>query len=286
MSFLPDETLNHLRHLHAADGAPEPRYELGPELGRGGMGVVYDAWDSCLERHVALKVVDALPEPADEARILARLEHPGLVPVYDAGTLPDGRSFYAMRLVTGRRLDEFLGGEPRLAPRLRLFEKICEAVAFAHGRGVIHCDLKPQNIMAGAYGEVFVLDWGIARRTGHPSQGFGTPPYMAPERESLDARSDVYSLGRILEGLAAPAPPAPLASIIGKAAAPAPEDRYPSVQALAEDVARFLDNLPVGAHRDTPGERAARFIRRNQVLLLLLGSYLVVKLAIFSWPRP
>src|SRR5664279_1532147 len=111
------------------------------------MGIVYRAWDSLLERPVALKVLDSGYAINQEAKLLAQLEHPGLAPVYDAGEFPDGRVFYAMRLIHGQRLDQYLGREQSLPARLRIFEKICEAVAFAHHRGVIHCDLKPQNIM-------------------------------------------------------------------------------------------------------------------------------------------
>ncbi len=284
MSFVPDGTLDHLRNLAEGD-APAARYELGPEIGRGGMGVVYEARDTWLDRAVALKVVEAQPEPAGEAKTLAQLEHPGLVPVYDAGTLPDGRPFYAMRLVRGRRLDEFLREEAGVPARLRIFEKVCEAVAFAHDRGIIHCDLKPQNIMVGGYGEVFVLDWGVARRTGIDGAAFGTPRYMAPEREGLDARADVFALGRILEDMAGEGTRPPLASIIRKSLAERREDRYARVQALASDVACYLDGLAVSAHRDTAWERTARFVRRNQILLLLVGSYLVVKLAMFWLAR-
>ena len=95
--------------------------------------------------------------------MIAGLEHPGIVPIHDVGTLPDGRVYYVMKLVQGRRLDQFCAGEPDVIARLRVFECICETVAFAHARGVLHRDLKPQNIMVGSFGEVLVLDWGIAR---------------------------------------------------------------------------------------------------------------------------
>ena len=100
----------------------------------------------------------------NEARVLARLEHPGLVPVHDIGTLPDGRLFYVMRLVRGRRLDEHARQERSLPALLRLFERVCEAVAFAHAQGVLHRDLKPANVMVGPFGEVLVLDWGLAKQ--------------------------------------------------------------------------------------------------------------------------
>jgi serine/threonine-protein kinase len=283
MSFLPDRTLDRLRRLTLPEETSSERYRIEREIGRGGMGVVYEAWDALLERSVALKVADALPEPAEEAKTLARLEHPGLVPVYDTGTLPDGRVFYAMRLVRGRRLDEFAQEEKALPARLRVFQKICEAVAFAHDHEVIHCDLKPQNIMVGRFGEVFVLDWGVARRLGETGAVFGTPPYMAPERDALDGRADVFALGRILEELTADTAARPLRAIVAKATAQPREDRYATVGSLAGDVTRYLDGQPVSAHRDSLWERGARFATRNGILLLLLAAYLVVKLAMLVW---
>src|SRR5690606_24303270 len=147
-------------------------------LGRGGMGTVYRARDVELGRDVALKVVstpDAVDDVAErlrrEARILARLEHPGIVPVHDAGVLADGRAFYAMKLVRGQRLDASVKPDMPLPERLRIFGRICEAVAFAHAHGVIHRDLKPSNIMVGAFGEVLVMGWGVARIAAEVGQG-------------------------------------------------------------------------------------------------------------------
>jgi serine/threonine protein kinase len=180
------------------------RYRLLEEIGRGGMGVVYAAEDIDLRRKVAIKILDG-PE---EARVLASLEHPGIVPVHEAGTLPDGRSFYAMKLVRGMRLDAYLRGHAHLPDRLRIFQRLCEPVAFAHARGVIHGDLKPSNIMVGEFGEVLVMDWG--------APGLGTVGFVAPEQatsEVLDGRADVFALGRILEGLVQAPMPKPLASI-------------------------------------------------------------------------
>jgi len=267
MTFVSDRALDHLRQIAAT------RYEIEQEIGRGGMGIVYRARDLQLDRLVALKVIDS--GPLDEARTLAQLEHPGLAPVYDSGVLPDGRVYYAMRLVQGKRLDEFLRAEPALAARLRVFEKICEAVAFAHSRGIIHCDLKPQNVMTGSFGEVFVMDWGIANNAAPAG---GTPHYRCPEALHT-AASDIFSLGRILEDYAQL--PRPVAAIAARATAADPAARYPTVQELAADVARFVDRLPVTAYRENPVERAVRFARRNHVLLLLLLTYLVVKFALF-----
>ena len=170
MKPLSDKAIERLRA-----GADEPdlagtRYRLLERVARGGMGVVYAAEDEKLERRVALKVLDVPGSDGDlatrlmrEARVLARLEHPGIVPVHDVGTLADGRVFYTMKFVEGQRLDKFIEGIESVQDRLRLFLRICEAVAFAHARGVLHRDLKPANIMVGPFGEVLVMDWGLAK---------------------------------------------------------------------------------------------------------------------------
>ena len=285
MTFLRDGTLDHLRRVTGEPDLCGTRYRIEGEIGRGGMGIVYEAWDSKLERRVALKVVES--ESPAEARTLARLEHPGLVPVYDAGSLPDGRQYYAMRLLRGQRLDEFLRGSTPLSGRLRIFVRICEAVAFAHGCGVIHRDLKPRNIMVGSLGEVFVLDWGLAHLLGEgPPQPAGTPPYLAPEPpDRIDHRADIYSLGRVLSDLLAGSGPRPLQAIARRAASPHPGDRYPDAGELAADVTRYLDGLPVAAYRENMAERAGRFARNNSVLLLLLLAFFLVKVALFFISR-
>jgi serine/threonine protein kinase len=170
MKPLSDKAIERLRA-----GAEEPdlagtRYRLLERVARGGMGVVYAAKDEKLERRIALKVLDVPGTDGDlanriirEARVLARLEHPGIVPVHDVGTLADGRVFYTMKFVEGQRLDKFIETVESVQDRLRLFLRICEAVAFAHARGVLHRDLKPANIMVGPFGEVLVMDWGLAK---------------------------------------------------------------------------------------------------------------------------
>jgi eukaryotic-like serine/threonine-protein kinase len=191
---------------------------------------------------------------------------------------------------------------------LRLFLRVCETVGFAHAHGVVHRDLKPSNIMIGAFGEVLVLDWGIARlrreqpeiaeapgeprpsrsASSDPDTGpdtapgtiLGTPGFMAPEQAQgwqhlVDERSDVYALGAILRRLMSPAKP--LASIADRATAPDPGDRYPSAAAVAADITRFLDGEPVRAHRETLGERGGRLFRKYQTAIMLVLTYLVIR---------
>lgn len=268
--MIGDAVFDHLRHVTEIPDFSRTQYEVLDEIGRGGMGVVYRARDTRLDRMVALKVIEA--GPVEEPRTMASLEHAGLVPVYDCGVLEDGRTYYAMRLIAGQRLDEYVRMEPPLQARLRIFEKICDAVAFAHDRGIIHCDLKPHNIMAGSFGEVFVMDWGVANLP-HA----GTPRYRAPDAAPTP-RTDVFSLGRILDDLGPL--PRPLAAVAARASSEDPAARYGSVKELALEVTRFLDGLPVAAYREGPVEAVIRFARRNHVLLLLLATYLVVKFAL------
>ena len=192
MSGLPDRVVDHLRQICDTPDLSGTRYRLLGELGRGGMGTVYAAEDTVLERRVALKVLnepdldgEAAARLLREARVVARLEHPGIVPVYDAGALADGRVYYAMKLVEGRRLDEVRASAASVADLLRVFERLCEAVAFAHAHGVVHRDLKPENVMVGPFGEVLVMDWRVAKVLGAeeaPGTVAGTPEYMAPEQ--------------------------------------------------------------------------------------------------------
>jgi serine/threonine protein kinase len=174
VTWLSDAAVARLQQVAELPDFSATRYELLDLLGRGGMGTVYRALDRELGREVAIKVVSpyVAPEAAarllQEARILARLEHPGIVPVHDVGALPDGRLFYVMKLVRGAPLDAAVDGGLPLGERLRMFVRVCEAVGFAHAHGVVHRDLKPSNVMVGAYGEVLVLDWGVARLLPEP----------------------------------------------------------------------------------------------------------------------
>lgn len=243
MTFLSDKALERLRSSESADFSGT-RYRLREFIARGGMGVVYAAEDEKLSRRVALKVLDTPDANGEltsrlmrEARILAQLEHPGIVPVHDVGVLPGGRVFYSMKFVEGLRLDRYIMQLDSLPQRLRLFLRVCDAVAFAHARGVLHRDLKPANIMVGSFGEVLVMDWGLAKiLREHSLSGdetlltsgqnassendstqstvitgygtvMGTPGYMSPEQArgetgKIDVRSDVFSLGALLKFIA------------------------------------------------------------------------------------
>jgi len=232
---LNNATLDHLRHVVQDDAPDDPRYLINQRIGQGGMGTVYLAEDRALGRPVALKVIrdgalnkESIDRMSREAHIIARLEHPGIVPVHDIGTLADGRVYYVMKWIQGRRLDEHFDDSTGLPERLRVFQRVCETVAFAHAHGVIHRDLKPQNIMVGPFGEVLVLDWGVAKAAPDPPANplptvptpqdqppqsnpretahgtiLGTPAYMPPEQaagavDRIDERSDVFALGGIL----------------------------------------------------------------------------------------
>lgn len=222
--------------------APSPgRYRIDGDLGSGGMGAVFKAYDVDLHREVALKVlhgVDPTPEMLakfrEEAQIGAQLEHPAIVPIYDFGVDRDGRIFLVMKIVRGCALDDC--GDLTPLRKIQVVQQIAQALAFAHEKGVIHRDLKPANIMTGAHGEVQIMDWGLAKVLGTPDRPIavrtartegdstrtmegavlGTPHFMAPEQargEPLDARADLYALGAILYHLLCGEPPVVGASV-------------------------------------------------------------------------
>ena len=223
------------------------RLQLFGEIARGGMGAVFKGRDSDLGRDLAVKILleshrdkpEMIRRFIEEAQIAGQLQHPGIVPIYELGAFGDRRPYFAMKLVKGHTLAEILAkrktpgdGLPRF---LSIFESICQTMAYAHARGVIHRDLKPSNVMVGSFGEVQVMDWGLAKvlprggavedaSAGHTKdQGtviatarsgsdsdlsqagsiMGTPSYMAPEQargegDQVDERADVFALGSIL----------------------------------------------------------------------------------------
>ena len=226
-----------------ASGGPGQRYLIGRELGRGGMGVVYEGWDAHLQRSVAIKIMDraqharpgGLQRFFREARIASRLEHPGIVTIHEFEVAPGDEAFIVMQLLSGHTLKRVLADTTdrtaALPALLAVFHDVCQAMASAHGAGVIHRDLKPSNIMVGPFGVVTVMDWGVAKildgeddivddvdvtvpfiaATEETTQSqstmagtvFGTPSYLAPEQARgevgrLDCRADVFGLGSIL----------------------------------------------------------------------------------------
>jgi serine/threonine-protein kinase len=213
----------------ATQGRSLPGYSLGGVIGRGGMGEVVSAHDERIGRDVAIKRMRGTAPTADattrflrEARIQARLEHPAIVPVHELGRDGNGQPFFTMKRLAGVTLAELLAATPP-PPRqrlLRAFADVCSAVEFAHSHRVVHRDLKPANIMRGDFGEVYVLDWGVARVFGEADAGsvhagvesldgmtnagavLGTPGYMAPEQvlgaPDVGPAADIYALGSIL----------------------------------------------------------------------------------------
>src|SRR5262245_52843394 len=240
--------LGRARSLPAAD-----RYVIGEEIARGGMGAIHRATDTAFGREVAVKVLLEKYAPTsgtarrfhDEARITGQLQHPNIPAVHDLGTLPDGRPFLAMKIIKGDTLDALLAA--RVDPSadrgrfVSVFEQVCQAVAYAHAHDVIHRDLKPANVMVGAFGEVQVMDWGLAKvLTNRPeappddeetaagtavislrdSDGeftqagsvLGTPAYLPPEQavgavHKVGPRSDVFGLGAVLAVILTGKPP-------------------------------------------------------------------------------
>ena len=230
----------------------EQKYIIAGEVGRGGMGIILNALDTDIRRQVAMKVIsggsgapkESIERFVEEVQVQGQLEHPHICPVHELGTDVQGRVYFTMKMVKGSSLAEMVKQETetpvsadprRLTDILGTFLKICDGLAYAHSKGVIHRDLKPGNIMVGDFGEVYVMDWGLARIMGHADgrkEGLvitdraedrdtmktmsgsvvGTPAYMPPEQarglvDEMDERSDIYSLGALLYELLTTAPP-------------------------------------------------------------------------------
>jgi hypothetical protein len=307
------------------EGAADGRYARLEPLHRGGMGRTIRAWDRLLDREVLLKELAAPPglpegELANrferEARLTAGLSHPSIVPIHDLGRGPDGRPFYAMPLVDGHTLTETIAAaRPGL---VRLVASVADALAYAHSRGVVHRDVKPDNVLVGSFGQVVVIDWGLAARVGAAgaaggaastptltSLGVGTPAYMPPEQAAgapADPRQDVYALGATLyhcltgappwggrtgpsiraelavrapvRGVAelAPGTPPALVSLVERAMAPDPADRFPDAVALAAELRAYLDGQLVASHRYSAWERAGRWARAHRTALGVVGA--------------
>lgn len=288
------------------------RYMLSRELGRGGGGQVVRAFDRELGRTVAMKILSRPPEAGPltnksvqrfiaEAQTTGQLEHPNIIPVYDMGVLADGRLYYTMKEVRRHSLrevlqallrgEELIEEEYTLTRLLNIFRQVCQAMHFAHVRGVVHRDLKPDNIMLGDFGEVLVTDWGLARVQGRevvtdfflqggedhrPGQTLGTPAYMPPEQargelDLVDELSDVYALGAILYEVLTLEPPfvgkspfAVMVQVVNEAVVP-PRRRVPD-----RDIPEELEVICL---RAMAPERESRFEGAHE-LYLAIEAYL------------
>ena len=284
--------LRHAAEAAAAHLRGGHRYIVQNQLGQGGMGVVYRAHDRRLNRTVALKLPKAERSGTQETfigevQLTARLEHPNIVPVHDQGVTTAGQRFYTMREVQGQKLSDIITEVHRastdgawqaasngwtLRRILDAFARTAEAVAYAHSCDVVHRDLKPENVMLGQYGEVQVMDWGLAGPVDSRKRGAGTPHYMAPEQQAgqpADPRVDVFALGRtlqvILQGLPGrslklPDAPRPLLDMVDRFTQADPELRPRNAAIVADQVRAWLD----GELRRDQAQQAVRKVADRQ----------------------
>ena len=310
--------------VEPALGQLDSIYSIGNELGKGGQGTIRSAFDGGLKREIAIKTLHkelnsstiSRSEFINEARLTAALDHPAVIPIYNLCS-DDGNNLHlAMKKLRGISLREYLkltnerytnagfanfDEETAMARRLSLFIKVCEAMSYVHSRKVIHCDLKPENIMLGQYGEVYIVDWGIARRFDSDAPAsekiMGTPRYTSPENllgMPCDNRSDIYSLGVILFEIVTLNPAfsatssseviakvkqgkfnalhhryghriaKDLAAVIAKATAFNPEERYQSTDELTADLQAFRRGAEVSANPDSFVGKILRWANRNR----------------------
>ena len=263
------EGLDGLPDLSGTDFAPLA------EIGRGGMGIVYEAKQISLDRFVAVKLLsshyadDASFQVrfAAEARLVARLHHPNIIDVYAAGAA-NGHIFFSMELISGKTAQNHLFSS--LAEVVRLGATVADALAYAHACGVIHRDVKPSNLFLESSGVPKLGDFGLACLVGGETSSAGTRKYMAPECANGGAatpQSDQYALGATLLELAAPflqnKPNRDLSAILDKSTRALPDARYPDLGALASDLRRFLASEPVTARPPSVARRFELLFRRN-----------------------
>lgn len=306
------------------------RYRVLGLLGKGGMGWVYEAVDTELGRRVAMKLArgDSLncgiahTRFRRERAITAELEHPNIMPVYDVGFAPSGEPYYVMRMARGEPLDRKIAEAKTIETRLALLPSliaVSDAIAFAHNRGIIHRDIKPHNVLVGAFGETLVADWGLAKHLGQPADDttneshtavvshtrvgdvVGTPGYMAPEQArgcEVDERTDVFALGAMLfhlvvqeppslardatdSALAAVGAPTELIAIVNKALQVDPAARYQQSKEFADDLRRFVAGHIVSAYTYSRTELVRRWARRHRPELSI-GAVLGALLVILA----
>ncbi len=299
-------------------------YELLEEVGRGGQGVVFRAWQKSLNRTVAVKVIGIgqlttsthLKRLRREAEAAAKLNHPGIVPVYEVGER-DGTYYFSMRFVEGDCLDDVVSrGSISVRQAAELIAKVARTVHYAHEHGILHRDIKPGNILLDANGEPHLTDFGLARLVEHGStvtgslEVMGTPSYMAPEQAvgnnaAVSSATDVYGLGAVLYELLTGHPPfaggttyetihllldseprqprlwnrkvdRDLSAVCLKCLEKGPRYRYSSALALAEDLERWLRHEPIRAKRSGFFTRAQKWVQRNRIIASLILLSLVL----------
>ena len=265
-------------------------WRIKADIGQGGMGQVYlvERCDGLFEQRAALKLLKGLPSAdrlayfSRERQLLAKLTHPNIARLYDGGSTPEGQPFLVMEYVDGAPINSWYGAHPGLDGLLKVLIEVCEAVAFAHAQLIVHCDLKPSNILVDTHGRAILLDFGIARLLeGNNAAGAAasqsqrahayTPGFASPEQARGDAigtAADVYSLGRLLAVLAgeqALAEHKEIAAVVRLATATEPKDRYPSALALAWDLQRLRANEPLHAMPRSRRYVLAKFVRRYRL---------------------
>jgi serine/threonine protein kinase/tetratricopeptide (TPR) repeat protein len=316
---------------HGERGSPQtelPRefgdYELLEEVGRGGQGVVFRAWQKSLNRTVAVKIIGIgqftttthLKRLRREAEAAAKLNHPGIVPVYEVGER-DSTYYFSMRFIEGDCLDEVVSRDSMsVRQAAELIAKVARTVHYAHEHGILHRDIKPGNILLDANAEPHLTDFGLARLVEHGStvtgslEIMGTPSYMAPEQAvgnhaAVSSATDVYGLGGVLYELLTGHPPfaggttyetirllldseprhprlwnhkidRDLSAICLKCLEKAPRNRYSSALALAEDLERWLRHEPIRAKRSGFLTRTRKWVERNRIIAVLILLSLVL----------
>ncbi len=296
-------------------------YKLIEEIGSGGMGTVFlaERADDAFARRVAIKVLRGIPTREStermrrERQILADLSHPHIARLLDGGSTADGQPYLVMEYVEGDPINQFCQSRGlSVNERLRLIQKVCGAVQFAHQRLVIHRDLKPANVLVRADGEPVLLDFGIAKLLGNTGADAATgmpwftPAYASPEQrrgEAVSTATDVYGLGLLLFEVLAERPPSAdpserlpkpsrtttqhripgeLDLIVAKATHDEPERRYVSAAALADDLQRHLRGRPVHAAPDRLHYRVAKFVGRHRLATAAIAAAIVMAI-LFTW---
>ena len=343
MSFHHDESIFHGAYLEATrlkkklnDEATftqqdlKERYQIIEPIGEGAVKKVFLTYDKVIQREVALAKIKAdqperIQDLLSEARLASKLEHPNIAPIYDIGLDETGLPFFVMKLYEGRPLNEELthkkdsqlSQEEQITWILTIFLKVCDALSFAHSKGVLHLDIKPSNIRIDDYGEVLLCDWGISNliktfseenqetqanldhmvvsRATLMGEIRGTPGFMAPEQQtksqSCDIQTDVYGLGALLMDMLTGSPqlneasskqPSELMAICQQATARQKKDRYQTVKDLIDDIEKFQAGQVTQAEKASFIESTKKWIQRNKKILSLILFNIGLIIVVFT----